>query len=478
MTIPVSAEGRRLVTPVIQRHKLLLVCGVGLLLRLLLLGSKGLWLDEVRSIQVTGAGFDAWLSGRVEAYHPPLYYILLMPWLRIAHSEFLLRLPSAVLGALTIPLTYALTRRLWEERTALISAWLVALSPLLVWYSQELRSYSLLVLLSVVSLLLLTWLLESPSYWLGGLNALVIAAGLYLHYDAFLVLPLQLLLFVGLAASSRVNAKAAWLLVWVWTVALAGYLPWMRAPAMKRFAHMLVGNRLYFRSLLAGVVDLPDELIFPLAVAGSLTILILLLVAVWTLIRRHTKLLRDLRSRPAAQVLSVLVYLSLLVVSVVPRGYMIKRHVLIGWVPLLIGFAWLWSKSFPSRLWWWGLCVVSLVGSLVNVVAVPKPQWREVTRLVVAQARPEDVTLLSPGYMGVPFGYYSKGEIDTAHIGTGDPTQQLSHLAEKYDRLWYAYHTADVGPYRAATKAWLEQSAELLSEKEFYKVSVELYDLP
>src|SRR6185437_10957473 len=84
---------------------------------------------------------------------PPLYYCVAWVWARLfGDHEAGLRSLSAVAGVLVVPIAYGLGARLIGRRAGLIAAALTACNPLLVWYSQEARSYSMLVLLSAVSL--------------------------------------------------------------------------------------------------------------------------------------------------------------------------------------------------------------------------------------------------------------------------------------------------------------------------------------
>ena len=80
---------------------------------------------------------------------PPLYYLLAWGWTKLfGTGEWGLRSLSALAGVATIPVAFAIGRRLAGNRAAVIAAALVALNPALIWYSQEARAYSLLVLLS------------------------------------------------------------------------------------------------------------------------------------------------------------------------------------------------------------------------------------------------------------------------------------------------------------------------------------------
>ena len=85
---------------------------------------------------------------------PPLYYVLAWLWSHLfGVHEFGLRSLSALFGVATVPVSYLAGRELIGRRTGLAVAALVAVNPLLVWYSQDARAYALLVLFSTAALL-------------------------------------------------------------------------------------------------------------------------------------------------------------------------------------------------------------------------------------------------------------------------------------------------------------------------------------
>jgi len=85
---------------------------------------------------------------------PPLYYVLAWAW---SHAfgvrEVSLRSLSALFGTVTVPIAYFAGRELVGRRVGLVAAAIVSVSPMLVWYSQDARSYALLILLSTGALL-------------------------------------------------------------------------------------------------------------------------------------------------------------------------------------------------------------------------------------------------------------------------------------------------------------------------------------
>ena len=77
--------------------------------------------------------------------HPPLYFMLLHLWLIGGEDITYLRLFSVLTGVLSIGGIYLLSRQLFEKRVDLISALILAISPLHIYYSQMVRNYSLFI---------------------------------------------------------------------------------------------------------------------------------------------------------------------------------------------------------------------------------------------------------------------------------------------------------------------------------------------
>jgi uncharacterized membrane protein len=134
-------------------------------LRFSTLDVQTFWIDESVTVGLLRLDFSQMLRTIPDTEStPPLYYVVAWLWTRVfGRSEFGLRSLSAVAGTITIPVIYAAAARLAQRRTALFAAGLAAVSPVLVWYSQEARAYSLLVLLAALTLLFAVRALERQS---------------------------------------------------------------------------------------------------------------------------------------------------------------------------------------------------------------------------------------------------------------------------------------------------------------------------
>ncbi|HEX8599265.1 MAG TPA: glycosyltransferase family 39 protein [Chloroflexia bacterium] len=140
-------------------YKALLLGGLFLLslgLRVYCLDCYSLWFDEIASLEVAqyGPGFfftDRFGWMRVQT---PLHYLTV--WLTTLFADptataALVRLPSALAGALTPLVVYALGKEMFGRVQGLVVAGLLAFSFIHLTYSQDVRPYTVLVLLTALS---------------------------------------------------------------------------------------------------------------------------------------------------------------------------------------------------------------------------------------------------------------------------------------------------------------------------------------
>jgi 4-amino-4-deoxy-L-arabinose transferase-like glycosyltransferase len=133
---------------------------IGLALRLNCLDCYSLWYDEIASLETAQRGWDAIFGYRFGwvGNQTPLHYLLVWLTAQIAdptETAVWVRLPSVVAGALLVPVIYRLGAVLFTRAHGLVAALLVALAPTLLDYSQELRPYSMMTFLTLLSVLAL-----------------------------------------------------------------------------------------------------------------------------------------------------------------------------------------------------------------------------------------------------------------------------------------------------------------------------------
>jgi mannosyltransferase len=230
-------EHARLIPAQWFRLLMLLAFWVAFGLRLWGLDAQSLWYDETVSAFLARESIPDLLAHTARDIHPPGYYLLLHGWQAITHPtlahglEFLFAYPSLCFGLLILALTFALGRRLFSPGVALVGVWLAAVHPFQIWYSQEVRMYTVGACWGLLALWALLQLHAGRRLLPWAVGAMVAtAAGLYtLYYFLFVVATLNLIALQCFWPTLRTRAGRARLLAWV--LAQGGafllWVPWL-----------------------------------------------------------------------------------------------------------------------------------------------------------------------------------------------------------------------------------------------------------
>lgn len=200
---------------------------LGATLRLYHLAGASLWVDEILTWNMIRPDQDLDLWTQVlDAIQGPLYLLVIWPLTRLQDNEWMMRLPAAISGILTIPMFGLLLGRIMDRRTARLGTLLLAISPFHVWYSQEARGYGFLIFFTV---LLILAFLEMIEHGPGKIRALYLAlagcgAMLSNMSGMFMIVALGLSVLIF----HRPTRPAGWL--W-WAMGLGGAMilagPWI-----------------------------------------------------------------------------------------------------------------------------------------------------------------------------------------------------------------------------------------------------------
>ena len=202
------------------------------------LGERNLWIDEYNtSVMIQGSPQQV-IDTAANDFHPPLYYLLISFWTRLASaSDFSLRWPSIAASLLCLPLLMVVARRLTDSRIALWSVLLFSLSPAAIEFGRMARYYSLMMALGLLSTVLLLNALKRDQaiHWIAyALSALGL---LYTFYPSGILLLGQALAFVW--PQRRQAAARHWLV----TAAIAGlaFAPWFFSVTASQSVRMSNG---------------------------------------------------------------------------------------------------------------------------------------------------------------------------------------------------------------------------------------------
>ena len=113
---------------------------------------RDFWYDEAFTGVAVKENFGNMLKMIINDVHPPLYYASLKIFASFFnYSVFGIRLFSAIFGVLAVWAAYLFAKELYDRRAGLFAAFVVAIAPFAIQYSQEARMYAMLSFLLVMS---------------------------------------------------------------------------------------------------------------------------------------------------------------------------------------------------------------------------------------------------------------------------------------------------------------------------------------
>jgi mannosyltransferase len=359
-------------------------------LRFATLDLQSFWYDEAFTpVHVLHASLGATLRAVSHTENtPPLWYVLVWGVSRAwGTGEVALRSLSALAGVATVPVAWGIGRELAGRRAALLTAALVAVNPLFVWYSQEARAYGLFTLLAAVAILCFLRALSQPTPRRLAAFAVAGVLALLTHYFAvFLLIPMCVWLLVlghrrrvvavlpavgavavvGLALIPLISAQGAHGTQWIERWALSSRL--QAIPQYYLTAY-------YGASLGHGI-----ELLVALPILAGL------LYGLWRVLEP-----REERGALIALLLSACGVLIPIALVAVGADYLAPRNLVAAMIPLTALIA---LVTVAKRTGWVGVAIGGLIALVFLAITIdinlsPRLQrgdWRGLARVIAAPA--------------------------------------------------------------------------------------------
>jgi mannosyltransferase len=524
---------RRVAAPLL----LLVITLLGGGLRLYAIGQKGLWLDEAFSVWLGWHRLPemwGWIA-RIDQ-HPPLFYTLLRLWMRLGDDPSTVRMLSAAASTVTIPVIFLLARPLAGQRTGMLAALVLAVSPFHVRFAQEARMYAVLALTASAAMACLAYLLsEAPGAGLSAAKPLpgtshprecfkgqratlrrgllwagyvMFTAAAMLTHSTALLLPLATNLFVfgllGWRAKARrappsqrenalhpphlrnwLMAQAGVLLLWggIWLPAFIGQAGgvyrefWMPAPTWRTLVDTL-GNFLS--------AHLPRQQMPWLDV-------------VWVVFAALLALgVTALRRRPAVLALLLTLFLTPLIgelmVSLL-RPVFYERTLIWATIPLYVLMA---AGIAALRRPTVAMAAIAILMA-ANGFSLQeyynnfqKEGWREAAAYVGPQAREGDLILFNASWVQIPFDYYFRAAdkpleehglpADLFERGILEPKMspadlpRLRVLIQGHPRVWLVYSHDWYTDSQGLIPVTLAQAMTLVESRPYEGLEVQLYE--
>ena len=458
----------------------------GAIVRFLNLGGKSLWFDEAHGYNVAQAGFDAFWNRGIEPVHPPLFFLLLGYWSELGDSEFVLRSSSVILSLLSLYLIYRLFRGLFGQSVAITVLLLFAFNPLIIWYSQELRNYALLLFFAALSTSALVYAVENQKWarkliWFGIFT--LSSAGLaYTHYGAIFFVYFQLVFLFVLIGFKKISFSS--LAYWISGIALGVllYLPWVNSRVGSAFYNRLLeGQRVAFFPILYRPILPSGSSILDLITAGAPFIIGLFIFApilAYFICRnqRFQNWLAHIANQGWFRWLVATAFLLVLLIFIIPRGFSVKRHLVVFIPFFLIPIGLLWPFKQNNFRFLVVFASVSLIGSFYNIYFVPKTEWGEMHELIGDRYLPGDAIVLNPRYLVHPSSFYSAEDVRYLNLNLTDLEVILTDDdVDGYERIWYIEQPGSTDLIESLNKTVFEEF-RLIESFEYTRTDVYLLE--
>ncbi|MBA3531350.1 MAG: glycosyltransferase family 39 protein, partial [Ardenticatenales bacterium] len=438
-----------------------------LTLRLLGADTRGIWQDEGLTLYQVRLPVAEILANRIPVAQfntqntvPPFYFLLLGGWGRlVGYGLWSLRLFSIFCSLLIGLLLYAVGRWMAGPRVGRMAALLAALSPLYLWYAQELRMYTFLLIPATLSMgLLWRWQQETrPALqWRWALAyGLTAAAMAWTHYLAFLLIGAQMvwLVLVLLRRAPR-----------FFLIAL-GFFFLLALPLIPfGIRRLLAGQErdFFFQPLESIVGNLMHSLAFgPPFFVSRLEEIAWLLPLAWALLGLGLWQAWRRGRWPLALLLGTTLILPVLLIyalSFVKPLYQNARHLIVvspafyllwalglqrlaelrRWLPLLV---------LPLLAYGWGLSFQHYYSNDGDVVQ--KNDLRPLFEYMAEHYVPGDVVALNDPVLQHTLEYFAPGVPWTILPGYAEPITAertiplYEQVAQQYERVWYVYGPPD-----------------------------------
>ncbi len=391
-------------------------------LRLIALNTRPVWYDESFAVLFAEKGFKAMLAGTLTPVagvasdvHPIVYYTALNGWMQaFGQSPFSVRLLSVFSGLLTVAVSYAVGRRLFDGWAASAGMVVVAVSPFHIYYSQETRMYAPLALfcLLVILFFLRATAIRDTRYVMRDWLCLALSAAFAMYMQnlaAFFLLAFGLSTLPCPKVFAKVAAAGA--------AAFALWLPWfLNLPgqfAKLRQAYWV--TRPNFVTLLqtALVYQAGEELVaartlLPLAL---FTAVVLPVFLGWQALKRR----RETSAQGALWLTALAVGTPLLLfLASLYQPVYIQRALLPAALMYCIALGWLFAEAqMPGliRGLLGGLLAVTAIGGLgahYTFAQFPRPDFQAAAAFLQQNAAPDDVILHSNKLSFFPMHYYDR----------------------------------------------------------------------
>lgn len=407
------------------------ILAVAALVRLCSLGTFSLDLDEVLTMTRAVLPFPEMIAACAkDPDNVPLYLVFTSLSLAAGLADPWFRLPPIAAGLSSIVAWAWWTRPHFGDAASLLLAGFLALSTFHVRYSQELRAYPYLLLLTALAMLATDRVRSRPGAGSAMLLAATVAVGWYLHFSFVMILaPMLGMVLAGSQAPNRGFGLRTRQLAWTAAAIAAGtaaFVPWYLHVRAALGSYLSRGANDWTLDLLARRWQFLTVAANENEAADWLGLMLAALAAIGLVVAARSRAGRAaLLPAVAAAVAGELV---LLAVNRWSQG----RYQLAEW-PLLALLVVLGAQRVGIWLHWrWfrTAAAVTMVCALLSRVdayhRLGRPHWDRVAAAVAEVRRPGEPVLTENNWGQVCLSHYSELEVESLHRSSGELSAALA----------------------------------------------------
>lgn len=403
-----------------------------------------------------------------EDFQPPLFHYIIHGMTRISREEWVLRLPSLLAGILTIGLLYRLAQEHSDPKGAWIAPFLLAISPMHVYLSQELRPYAMSGLFVTLSWYLLRSR-KKPDLWRWIAFTFTTTAGLYtLYIYPFFILGQFLYVLFE-------NRKVVWHFFISLIVSGICFLPWMPfflgqlsvgtslTVSLPGWSQVVATPQvkalpLAILKLVTGQVYLRDSSVVT-TVAGAVSLFWVFVVA-WCSRRKE---MRYILYWVVLPLLATWIFSFVIPVIAPKRLIGILPGIVLALTYFFVNLQGKWGAKI-LLVGLTGLTIVQLffIGLYWTVEKYQREPWREVISVMQSRGPAGSIALFAFSAQFAPWDWYSDGSIrpwstGSVHITSASALDERLAPVIQNQRVYLFSYLSDLTDPKHLTAEWLAQ---------------------
>lgn len=452
-------------------------------------------LDESQSLWQTSRSLGKIFEIIAEDVHIPLYHVLLHLWQAYLGSDVVLaRLLSLLFFVVSIPAVYLLSQYAYKNKTiSLFATLLVAISPFLNWYANEVRMYSLLTLVVILNqyFFLRIYKQNDKIAFIGYLITSLI--GIYIHYFFSVFLFISAVFYYIYKKQFKKGTFKKLLLIYIF-VGLC-FLPWLlfvysHGSASNTKPLLITPSSIdLFNTFSQYVIGFQNDTINTLILSlwPVTTILLFLLLQR----RKHGHNFETLYFINVAFIPLLLIF----TFSLFVRPFFVSRYLSFSIPSLYILFSYLINQygNRIQKILRVGLVVVMILGFTTQIKSMDSPvveNYKQAVEYISENIQYNDVFIVSAPFTIYPVEYYYDGDTPINTLPMWDRTkfgqiplyssetmpEEVDLLTKNKYRVWLLL-SYDQG-YEEEVRLFFDRKYQKLEGKQFSKdLTLHVYQL-